>query len=81
MRTGHHGSALTHLPGSHHVADGVDHDVEAEIAHPRDDEVATIAVGIGESQTARTATIDGSDQGQLVEARQQARSRHSDPSQ
>src|SRR2546422_770771 len=53
VRAGHH--RRPRLPtgaGGDDVADGVDGDVEAQVAHHRDHEVATEAVVVGERQSA-----------------------------
>ena len=59
-------------PGGHHVADGVDGDVEAEVAHPGDDEVAAVAVGLGERQPAAPAVARVAHRAELPEPAQEA---------
>ncbi len=66
------GAPLADLPGAEHVADAVDLHTEAEIAHPRHDEVAAVAVGVGERQPAGAAAVDRTDLGERGDAVEQA---------
>ena len=60
-----------HLPD--HVADRVDRDLEAQIAHPRDHEVAARPVLVGERQPGTALRVgDRADARQLVETVDQA---------
>ena len=54
------------------VADGVDADREAELAHPGGDEVTPCTVLVGEGEAAAAALAGRADRGQGVEARHQA---------
>jgi len=56
------------------VADGVDTDVEAQIAHPADDQIPPRPVVIGERQPAGapTGSVNRADLGQRLEPGQQA---------
>ena len=49
------------------VADRVDADVEAEILHPRHDEIAAGTVVVGERQAGAAAALDGADLRQIGE--------------
>ncbi len=62
VRAGHHGcgGGVGALAGGDDVADRVDRDVEPEIPHPADDEVAPVAVGIGEREAGRAVLAVGS---------------------
>jgi hypothetical protein len=57
---------------SEHVADRVDRDLEAELAHPADDEVAARAVLVGEREPAAPAALDRADLGEPIEPPHQA---------
>ena len=52
VRAGHHRGRrrVGARPGGHDVADGVDADVEPEVVHPPDDEVASRAISVGQRQ-------------------------------
>ncbi len=52
VRAGHHRRRrrVRARPGGDDVADVVDGDGQAEVVHPADDEVAAVAVGVGEGQ-------------------------------
>ena len=69
VRAGHHRRARL-APGAHadHVADGVDANVEVEVAHPPDHEVAPLPVVIRERQARTPATVEPTDLAQLVQA-------------
>ncbi len=73
VRAGHDGrlEAIAR-PGAEHVADAVDLDAQAEVAHPRDHEVAAGAVGRGEGEPAHAAAVDGADLAERGESGQQA---------
>ena len=58
-------------PRADHVADLVDRDVEAEVAHPRDHQVATVLVGVGQRESVVAASLDRADLGERSEAAQQ----------
>jgi len=47
-------------------------DVEAQVVHPGDDQVATVTVLVREGQAARAPTFDGADGGQVPDASQEA---------
>ena len=55
-----------------HVADLVDADFEAEVAHPGHDEIATLLVRVGERQPIAAAALDRPDLGQRFDPAQQA---------
>ena len=59
-------------PGADDVADAVDVDPQSEVAHPRDHEVATVLVGVGEREPRDASGLERADLGQRVEARPQA---------
>ena len=59
-------------PHGDHVADAVHGDVEAEVVHPRDDQVAAVAVFVGERQATRPAAADGADRRQVRDAPEEA---------
>ena len=62
-------------PRADDVADLVDVDAQAEVAHPADDEIATAAIVVGEREPRATAAVDRADLGERVEAGAQARER------
>ncbi len=57
---------------AHHVADGVDPDIEARRLHPAHDQIAPCLVLVGERQPRATAALDGADPTQLLQRTQQA---------
>ena len=74
VRAGHHRRPIGrvwHPPD--HVADRIDRDLEPEVAHPRDDEVAARPVLVGERQPGTALRVgDRADARQLVETVDQA---------
>lgn len=70
VRSGEHGAGRgVRAEHADHVADAVDGHVQAEIAHPGDDELAPDPVFVGECQTgASLGARDGTDRGELGEA-------------
>jgi hypothetical protein len=77
VRAGEHGreGRIGPRPHADDVADGVDGHGEAEVVHPADDEVAALAVGVGERQAGAAVLavgpLDGADLPQLDEPRPQ----------
>ena len=71
------GAASGSVPGrvGHDVADGVDRHVEPEVAHPADDEVAAVPVGVGQGEAGAAllavGTLDRTDLAELDEPRPQ----------
>jgi len=59
-------------PQREHVADAVDGDRAARVAQPARDEVAPLAVEIGERQSPHTALLGGADRGEAHQAVPQA---------
>ena len=70
-------AVLEAAPHAHDIADRVDRDGEAEVAHPAGDEVAALPFGLGEGETVDPAVRPGADFGQPFEARGESRAVHS----
>ena len=73
----HRRAVLEAAAQADHIADRVDRDREAELAHPADDEVAALAVGVGEREAADPAVGPGAGFGQAFQARAEPRAVHS----
>ena len=61
VRTSHDRVALAHVPRTDHIAENVDRDLKLEVAHPRDDKVASGAIVVREGKSSTTATGDLAD--------------------
>lgn len=72
VRAGHDRRSAAHLPRSRDIADDVDRYLEPEVAHPRDDQVSSGSVVVGQRQSAASATIDGADTSQLGQTAEEA---------
>jgi len=75
VRAGHHRRQIGPTPGAQaeDVANGVDRHLQAELAHPADDEIAAAAVVVGERQPAARTGSGAANVGQRRQAREQAR--------
>ena len=75
VRARHHRRRIGPPAGLHaeDVADGVDGDRQTELAHPAHDQIAPLAVGVGQGQAAAPAAVDGPHLRQGVEPPHQAR--------
>ena len=56
VRAGHHWRAFSNAPGADDIADDVDCHFHVEVAHPSNDEVAPVTIGIREGKTIAATT-------------------------
>src|SRR5262245_39946620 len=74
MRTGHHRwSVFTAAAKTEDVADHVDRDGQAQVAHPRHDEVARLPVLVSQRQPRAATALDGTAPGEFGQPRVQMR--------
>jgi hypothetical protein len=68
VRSGHDRGACPGVPGADDVADRIHRDVEAQVPHPGDHQVATVAIGVGERKARTTSALGRSHLGEAHDA-------------
>src|SRR5271166_4139986 len=74
----HRQAVLATATEAHDIADRVDRDGEAQFAHPADDEVAALPVGLGQREAVDPAVGQGAGFSQALQARPEPRAVHSE---